>query len=332
MLGLIPKDNLVALMLLLVLVFLRVNQLVACCTAVAFGFSSSWLDPFTSHIGASLLDQPFVIDGIVYLYRFPILPWICLENTLVVGGIVVGLISLLPSYAICSWTFFKAMHRLESMALERVANDAIQYRKSVADQSKHRQEKPIPPLKLISDVSADDGPTKPNLNPVSRAFDGNAKFSHTKLKSETEVSQSRGTSLQPVERQIKQRTMPTIFTGEIVSNGNDTILRETVIEVVRYRRPIGLASVSAKAEPDARSNSQTQGISMPVGNVATKNLNETTNKTIAASIAAPVEQSIVYDARHMPSQAGNRDESLRYLLWHINGSRESLRKSSEKTA
>ena len=50
------------------------------------------------------------------------------------------------------------------------------------------------------------------------------------------------------------------------------------------------------------------------------------NKAIAPS------QSLAFDASHYASQTGKSDESLKYLLWHINGARETVRKSSEKTA
>lgn len=42
--------------------------------------------------------------------------------------------------------------------------------------------------------------------------------------------------------------------------------------------------------------------------------------------------SIVYDVGHPTSPIGTRDESLRYLLRHIHSSRESTRKSTEKSA
>ena len=72
---------------------------------------------------------------------------------------------------------------------------------------------------------------------------------------------------------------------------------------------------------------------MPIGNASTFGTNGSVNKGLSAmNKATPIEQSIAFDAGHTPSQTSNRDESLRYLLWHINGSRESVRKSSEKTA
>jgi hypothetical protein len=124
-----------------------------------------------------------------------------------------------------------------------------------------------------------------------------------------------------------------IFTGEIMPDGHDTFLRETVIEVVRYRRPAKAAGGPSNNKLDTPAATQTQGIPMPIGNTSTIVTKESVNKGLSAmNKATPIEPSIAFDAGHTPSQTSNRDESLRYLLWHINGSRESVRKSSEKTA
>ena len=104
MLGLVPMDNLIVFTLLVGLICLRINQLAACCTAVAISLLGGWFNPIIGRIGTGLLDQPLVSDSIVTLYRFPILPWICLENPLVMGGGVVGLVTLIPSYVICRWS------------------------------------------------------------------------------------------------------------------------------------------------------------------------------------------------------------------------------------
>lgn len=342
MLGLIPKDNLVALSLVAFLACLRVNQLAACIAAVSLGLISGWISTITIYAGSILLDQPAVLSGIGYLYRFPVLPWTCLENTLVLGGIAVGLATLLPSYVICWWSLSKAKQKLDSIELEQVANGAIQYRKSVADQSRIRHEKPPPSLKLISVGNAvaenSNSQTYAEPTPVSSNIIGTSYVeSSTKVLqfgTESVVAKPPNSdSFQRRNRNTKQKAIPTIFTGEIIPDGNDTILRETVIEVVRYRRPTSIYRKTNSNKPDSAAATQTQGISMPVGNATTTDIKEIANIGIAAlSKTGNASQSIVFDSSHTPCQASNRDESLRYLLWHINGSRESVRKSSEKTA
>ena len=340
-LGLIPKDNLVAFSLVVFLACLRVNQLAACVTAVSISLISGWMSTMTIYVGTLLLDQPAVTSGISYLYRFPVLPWTCLENTLVLGGIAVGLASLLPSYVICWRSLSKAKQKLDSIELEQIANGAIQYRKSVADQSRMRQEKLPPSLKVISVDNAVEDDSKANTyaepTPVSSKMGGTSLAdSSSKVHSfvaESVEAKPNTASFQWRNRNRKQKPIHTIFTGEIMPDGNDTILRETVIEVVRYRHLASMSRDTNSNQSYSAADPQTKEISMPVGNATTTDTKEIANTGLAASSKTGLaSQSIVFDSSHSPSQTSNRDESLRYLLWHINGSRESVRKSSEKTA
>ena len=341
MLGLIPKDNLVVLSLVVVLACMRVNQLAACCTAISLSFLAGWFYPLTNYVGSLLLSQPRIANGIVYLYQIPMLPWTCLENSLVMGGIGVGLSAILPTYVICRWAIFKARQKLHSIELEQVANHAIQYRKSVAGQSRNRQEKLVPSLKLLSvdtsvaqdrkDIVQTESAAVPS-NPIVPSYvDSTSKV--LQVSTETDAAKQPGSeSLQWANRSKRQRKVPMIFTDEVISDGNDTFLRETVIEVVRYRRPVSSTRESMKSKPDSAASPHSQGISMPVGNATTSETKEIVSLGAPASImTGSVGQSISFDTSHSSSQANSRDESLRYLLWHINGSRESVRKQSEKT-
>ncbi|HUP77498.1 MAG TPA: DUF2062 domain-containing protein, partial [Pirellula sp.] len=341
MLGLIPKDNLVVLSLVVVLACIRVNQLVTGCTAVSLSFLAGWFYPLTTYFGSLLLSQPRIANGIFYLYHFPMLSWTRLENALVIGGIGLGLAAILPAYAVCRWSKFKARQKLQSIELEQVANQTIQYRKSVADQSRSRQEKLIPSLKLLSvdtSVARDSrgtihaesagvtsNPTEPTyISSTSRVLQVITDADAKKLDPE---------SLKWANRSKRQRKVPMIFTDEVLSAGNDTFLRETVIEVVRYRRPVNSTRESLKSKPDSAASSLSQGNFMPVGNASTSDTKKIVNLGAPASkMTGPDGQSISFDTSHLSSQVNGRDEALRYLLWHINGSRASVRKQSEKTA
>ena len=327
-LGLIPKDNLVVIALVTMIACLRINQLVACSTAIALSFASVWFTPITAAVGSTLLEQPMIARAIGSLYQYPVLPWACLENILVLGGIGVGTLTFLPSYAICFWLFSKANRKLESIALEQVANDAIQYRKSVAEQSKTRQEKPVPVLKVVSE---DELATDSDMSTVVQVT---ATMASNTLETQSAKSNVEATTklTRPTDRQRNQRTMPTIFTGEVLPDGNDTFLRETVIEVVRYRKPIPAAQESNPVKKDLTAVPHIQGNSMPTGNASTIAPKDSFSQGVAPAGKGLVGQTISYDLSHTASQAGNRDESLKYLLWHINGSKDTVRKSSEKSA
>jgi hypothetical protein len=209
------------------------------------------------------------------------------------------------------------------MALEQVANDAIQYRKSVAEQSKTRHEKPLPALKVViaEEPTAKSANTADTIGTVNASAN---QASHSNTESSAKLTRR-------ASRLRTQRTMPTVFTGEVLPDGNDTFLRETVIEVVRYRSPIHAAQESDRENKDS-AVTQVHGNSMPSGNVSTIASKDSFNQGVATSTKGLVGQTISYDLSHTASQSGNRDESLKYLLWHINGSKEPQRKSSEKTA
>ena len=344
MFGLIPKDNLVVLSLVVVLACIRVNQLVACCTAVSLSFLAGLFYPLTTYFGSLLLSQPTIANGIFYLYQIPMLPWTCLENALVIGGIGVGLAAILPAYAVCRWSIFKTRKKLQRIELEQIANQAIQYRKSVADQSRSRQEKLIPSLKLLSVDTSVAKDSKGTIHSESAGVPSNpaeptyinSTSKVLQVITDTDAKKLDSESLKWANRSKRQRKVPMIFTDQVLSEGNDTFLRETVIEVVRYRRPVSSTRESMKSKPDSAASPHSQGIFMPVGNASTSDTKEIVDLGAPASrMTGPVGQSISFDvshSSHSSSQVNRRDESLRYLLWHINGSRESVRKQSEKTA
>ena len=72
---------------------------------------------------------------------------------------------------------------------------------------------------------------------------------------------------------------------------------------------------------------------MTVGNASTMESKiKATDNTATPNKAMAPSQSLAYDSSHYATQTGKNDESLKYLLWHINGARETVRKTSEKTA
>jgi len=323
---------LIALLLVVLLACLRVNQLVACTTGLALSLLGGWFAPITEFVGTSILNQSLITGGLAMLYRIPVLPWTCLDNPLVVGGIGAGTAMLVPSYVFCLWAFSRVNQKIETIALEQVANDAIRYRKSVVDQSMNRQKKPAK-FNLFLDeapamiAEATTTPREPDRSQPSIDVTNPEIESVGTKKKELQFSGR-------AQGKRNNRTMPTIFTGEVLPDGNDTFLRETVIEVVRYRHPVNVAKDSVDDKTDSTATTQTQGISMTVGNASTMESKVKASETSTATPnkTAALGQSLAFDAGHYPVQSGKSDESLKYLLWHINGSRETVRKSSEKTA
>ena len=184
-----------------------------------------------------------------------------------------------------------------------------------------------------SNANTDTEPTPVSLSMFGTSDDDSSSKVHLFGTELVDAKPPNTESFPRRNRNSKQKAIPIIFTGEIIPDGNDTILRETVIEIVRYRLQPSMSRESNRHKPDSSVASQSQGISMPAGSAITTDTREIANIGLAASSNTGLSnQSIVFDSSHTPSQTNNRDESLRYLLWHINGTRENVRKSSEKTA
>jgi hypothetical protein len=119
-------------------------------------------------------------------------------------------------------------------------------------------------------------------------------------------------------------------------HGSDTIMRETVIEVVRYRRPVSLhrSEKQRTKSPDPSIISLNTGTTMAVASMppaqsidGKKGKSDPSPQPVMGHMA-----TITIDAGHSNFYPTNREESLKYLLSHINHARESNRKPSGKSA
>jgi uncharacterized protein (TIGR03546 family) len=103
-LGLLPKGNLIAVSLFVLLFSLRVNKGVALLAAFAFSWIGPALDPFADKLGAHVLAANSLQPTYATLFQLPLGPWFDFNNTVVVGSLVIGLWALYPTY----WAAFQA--------------------------------------------------------------------------------------------------------------------------------------------------------------------------------------------------------------------------------
>ena len=326
-LGLIPKDNLIVLFLAVALAMFRVNQLAGCIVACALTLVGGLFEPLSHSVGSLLLQQSLVANAIRNIYQFPLLPWTCLDRTIVTGGIVLGLAAMPPTYVVCKLSFTRAMNEQESNDLTHIASDASSYRKTVHDQMTVRVERQVAALRVVSVAkSADSAIGDPSLtDPTTQAVRPSV---HSRTKPHEFKVQSNNPTLQ-------SSTHPKLYVAEANAASSDTILRETVIEVVRYRRP----SIRSSVEPQKRTSdpsiiSLSTGIPMAVANMSpTQSIEGNARKDLPIQNDLKGDMaSISIESGHSNVQPTFREESLKYLLSHINGARESIRKSSGKSA
>ena len=109
MLGLVPKANLIAMALGVLLFSLRVNKGLGIAAAVAFSLVGAWADAFTHKVGALVLAIDTLQPMYAWLYGLPLGPWLGFHNTVVTGSLAVGAYLAYPTY----WLVRTACCRLQ---------------------------------------------------------------------------------------------------------------------------------------------------------------------------------------------------------------------------
>lgn len=330
--GVIPKDNLVVLIGLCLLLLCRVNQLVGCMFVVLGGLLSPWMEPMTSAMGAMLLTQAPVVRLINRLYEVPILPWLYLENTRVLGGLVMGMFCLLPSYFACRWTIGKSIESRRNQAVIKAVDSAIAYRQSVLDQAKQRSvefggtEEPV--FKVI-------GTESEMFSDVGDLDVGHDNTDFTSTIAESIEQKEEMSQVSAVSQLRVMLPKPRLYV-EREPSSTDTILRETVIEVVRYRRPKSEKRNASRSDSDPHTekvNTNT-GNSMTIGNVTPSSSVEANSRKDLIHAGHTQNDSSVTtsESSQKAMHISQREESLKYLLSHLAGHRETAKRISGKTA
>ena len=91
MLGILPKGNLVAIVLTMVVLALRMHLGSAMVSMLAFSVAGYSLDPITDRLGLMLLTNQHLAGLWSQFYQLPLAPWTSLNNTGVTGSLVFGL-------------------------------------------------------------------------------------------------------------------------------------------------------------------------------------------------------------------------------------------------
>ncbi|QDU79337.1 hypothetical protein Pla110_10450 [Polystyrenella longa] len=126
--GLVPKDNLLAIGLMTLLYMLRVNLSAALMSAFIFSWVGFLLDPLSHRLGEFLLHLPVLESTWTFLYNQPFVPWTNFNNTVVLGSFVVGAIALYPtarySRPFFEWFTPRCKERLERFRIVRLIQGA----------------------------------------------------------------------------------------------------------------------------------------------------------------------------------------------------------------
>ena len=98
LIGLVPKGNLIAILLITILFAIKVNRGSGLASAFVFSWVGVLLDPLSHYIGGSILTMSALEPTFVWLSEMPLVPWTNFNNTVVMGSVVLGLFLFYPVY------------------------------------------------------------------------------------------------------------------------------------------------------------------------------------------------------------------------------------------
>jgi len=110
--GLVPKGNLTAVALSMILLGTRVNLATGMLGALLFSCIAGWTDPLAHRIGGSLLTHQPLQPLFAWFHNLPLAPWTALDNTVVFGSLTLGVWLFLPVYHFSHLAIEKVQPRL----------------------------------------------------------------------------------------------------------------------------------------------------------------------------------------------------------------------------
>jgi uncharacterized protein (TIGR03546 family) len=132
--GLLPKGNLIAVSLCVLLFSLRVNKGLALVAAVLFSTLAPLADSFSHKLGLALLSLNALQPTYALALSVPLGPWLQFHNTVVAGSLAIGLYIAYPVYwfsnVLCTWlrpfasAWIKQHHALNEFERDPVSRAA----------------------------------------------------------------------------------------------------------------------------------------------------------------------------------------------------------------
>ena len=96
--GMVPKGNLTAIVLGVIMASTRANLGIATATILLTSLGATLLDPVFDGVGGFLLSHPALQAMWTELYNMPVMPWTGFNNSIVLGSFLLGLAAVFPCY------------------------------------------------------------------------------------------------------------------------------------------------------------------------------------------------------------------------------------------
>lgn len=110
--GLVPKGNLLAVGLMMVLCSLRVNLAVGLMAVFVMSWTGMLLDSITHQVGSVLLKSEMLKPLWTVMYDTIVFPWTDFNNTVVLGSFMLGIALFVPTYLVSRPIFAVVTPRL----------------------------------------------------------------------------------------------------------------------------------------------------------------------------------------------------------------------------
>ena len=109
--GLLPKGNLVAVSLVVLLFSLRVNTGISLVAMLLFSWLSPLFDPLADKLGLAVLSADSFQATYASVYSWPLGPWFEFNNTAVTGSFLLGIYFFYPVYWFANVVFTRLQPR-----------------------------------------------------------------------------------------------------------------------------------------------------------------------------------------------------------------------------
>jgi uncharacterized protein (TIGR03546 family) len=121
LLAFVPRSNALWVFLFALTLFLRINKGAFFLTLILFSFLVPLVDTYTEAIGYTVLTYPSLQPALTTLYETPFMLLTRFNNTVVAGGLVLGLACYIPFYIISR--LLVALYR--STIMPKLANNKV---------------------------------------------------------------------------------------------------------------------------------------------------------------------------------------------------------------
>lgn len=162
-LGLIPWDSLIAVGLVVAAFVLPIHQLSAVLALLLTSSLHGVVSPIPDAVGGWVLSSSWTLEGLRRIWSVPLVPWLRLNNTMVVGSVFLGTLTAVPHWAVLRWCMQPAGAIRERAgraddALDEIALAAAQFRKGFP------KDHPPSELSISSNAIGELNPP-PNVDP-----------------------------------------------------------------------------------------------------------------------------------------------------------------------